>query len=158
VPITRGNVKESPAKEALAIIHHNYQSVDQFINRLNRYTSIQALYRDSPTLRMSDDDQAHSVLSAFTSEFLSRFFAYKGIEDGTHGMSLSLLQSMFVTVVKMKQWQLGGFKPAHSDSYETLAQLRKFQKELNYWIADWHVSKSRGWQKIYWRVRRKMRW
>src|SRR5258708_5586692 len=41
-PITHGKVVQLPAKDELAIIHHNYQTVAQYVERLNRYTTVQA--------------------------------------------------------------------------------------------------------------------
>lgn len=148
-PITRGIVKQFPGKEELAIVHHEYQSVEQFISRLNRYTSIKA--ESLNKAKLGSNKQPFKV---FGDEFLSRLFARRGIEDGVHGISLSLLQAMYEAVVQIKvifdQKQDG-----HLSSRETILSLRKFQRDLDYWIADYEVSHSKGFKKLIWKLRRK---
>lgn len=155
VPVTKGVVREIPAKHELALIHHNYQSVDQFIERLNRYTTVQSLNKKDRVNFEQEIELSSQILKIFTDEFLRRFFAQRGIEDGTHGTSLSLLQAMSEAVVQMKQWQLQGFKATLTQPDMIEQQLRTFQRELNYWLADWHVLHSRGLNKFYWQLRRK---
>src|SRR3990170_3911426 len=41
-PDTRGQGLQLPAEEKWAITHQNYQTIGQFIERMNRYTSIEA--------------------------------------------------------------------------------------------------------------------
>jgi hypothetical protein len=37
---------------------------------------------------------------------LRRFFLKKAYQDGMHGLALSLLQSNYELLIKLKQWQL----------------------------------------------------
>ena len=45
VPKTKGNTDKLAPREDYAILHYNYQTVEQFIERLNRYTSHEARQR-----------------------------------------------------------------------------------------------------------------
>lgn len=154
IPITKGEVKELPAQEDLAIIHHNYQSVDQFISRLNRYTSIQAEQRLATTAQQQIT--ADEVLKRFNNEFLRRLFAQHGIDEGVHGTSLSLLQGMSEAVMMMKVWEEQGFPEVATNQSKLQQSLRQSIKELNYWLANWQVGHTSGLTQLYWRVRRKL--
>lgn len=163
IPITKGEVKEFPAQEKLALIHHNYQRIDQCIERLNRYTKIQAQEKIETGQEMSAELAAAETLSAFKDEFFRRFFLEAGLDDGPHGFSLSFLQAVSEAVLPLKLWEQAGFPKL--DDEDQLAQHRtkllkefaQFKKELNYWLADAHCKQSWGLKKLYWRIRRKWR-
>lgn len=153
IPITKGEVHELPAVEDIAIIHHNYQHVDQYITRLNRYTKIQAAELSKEDMEVTGAD----IIERFYSEFLSRFFAQNGNADGTHGVSLSLLQGLSESVVAIKAWENAGFPESNGFNKEaTIRQLEQMNKEMAYWIADWHVKNSTGFANFIWRIRRKL--
>ena len=151
VPITKGEVREFPAKEKFALLHHNYQSVAQFIDRLNRYSTIQSQEKKSEQPLTSSE-----IIEEFTSSFLRRLFSQEGIEDGTHGASLSILQSVADAVMKMKVWEEQSFPQKKQSLDQTLDTLLKFDKELSYWIANSKVKHSSGLKKLVWRLRRKL--
>ena len=135
----------------LAIVHHNFQHVSQFIDRLNRYTTIEASKKSKANVKESD------VIGEFHSEFLRRLFQENGIDEGVHGVGLSVLQSTYRLVSTLKVWENSDFPVNKPDQASTIAELRKFQLELNYWIADWQVNNSRGLDQIAWKIRRKFR-
>ena len=151
VPITRGEVREFPAKEQFALLHHNYQSISEFIERFNRYSSIQAGEKKAEKQLTSAE-----VIEEFASSFLHRLFSQEGIEDGLHGVSLSILQSTADAAVKMKLWEKQGFPQGNQVLNQTLDSLCKFKKELSYWIANSKVKHSSGFKKLVWRLRRKL--
>jgi len=145
----------SPAKSELALIHHNYQSVEQFIDRLNHYSSIQA--QEQAGESVLELELASKFFNSFSQEFMARLFARQGIADGAHGMALSLLQATSEAVVQMKAWQQAGFKATLTDRPSVLRSLKQFQRDLNYWIADWQVNSNSGWRRYFWMVRRKFK-
>lgn len=152
VPVTKGIVKELPHDEELAIIHHNYQAVEQFVTRLNRYTTIQAKEKvDEPV-------DTITIIHKFSDELHRRLFAQHGIDEGMHGVGLSFLQTFSEIVQTLKVWELQGFKTTEQDQSRTLLALRQFQRELDYWIADWYVQHTSGLKQLYWRLRRKLLW
>jgi len=146
VPVTKGVVRELPAKSEFAIHHHNYQTIEQFINRLNRYTSIQA--------QSADEEPA---LTAFANEWFKRYFFEAGTKDGNHGYYASLLQSMSELVVQAKKWQAAGFPDSKLTPSERMKEVTTFKSELSYWIANWQVENTQGITKIWWQIRRKLR-
>jgi len=63
---------------------------------------------------------------------------------------------MYEAVVQMKVI----FDQKHDgyiNSQETILSLRKFQNDLNYWIADYKVFHSKGFKKLFWKFRRKFK-
>lgn len=155
IPVTTGQVAELPADPAAAIIHHNYQTIDQFLDRLNRYTSIEA--DQSAAVKPSSAD----IWSAFSREFIRRAFADRGLADGQHGMTLALFQSLYQVAVLTKQWQQAEFGLSNlsktQEQEQVIQQLTQFQAELRYWIADWQVEHSSGLAQLYWKLRRKLK-
>ena len=153
IPITKGEVHELPAVSDIALIHHNYQHVEQYIKRLNRYTGIQAAQLNEE----KEEFDGPFVIKKFYSEFLSRFFSQRGVNDGTHGLVLSLLQGFSEFIVAVKAWESTGFPESNGEQEErTVLELSQMNKELAYWIADWQVTNSTGFKQFIWKIRRKL--
>ena len=131
VPVTHGIGGDFEASEEHAIIHHNYQSVSQFLDRMNRYTTQQAndQYKKESFVWTS-------ILQRPFSEFVRRFFLAEGYKDGLHGLSLSLLQSVSELVVILKMWEKHKFlevseKTIHKEFYP---QVARQEKEFYHWL------------------------
>ncbi|GAB6072769.1 glycosyltransferase family 2 protein [Venenivibrio stagnispumantis] len=74
-----------------SIIHFNYDSVSQFINKLNRYTDFEVNstkynYKGKPALK---------IIYHFFREVLGRFIYKKGYKDGWVGLYLSLAMAFY---------------------------------------------------------------
>ena len=157
IPITSGKVAELPADLDYSIIHHNYQTVDQYIDRLNRYTRIESQQQlENPRIN-SKKLTASRLIQDFNDELLRRLFAERGIEEGLHGVGLSYLQSMFQLVTTLKIWQQKQFPPTtgHKQAVAAMRQLRQLQQDLNYWMADYMIQHTSGIPQWWWRIRRK---
>ncbi len=142
IPITTGSGFDLPPEEKNALIHYNYESISQYIERLNRYTSIEAHalaengYQFVPI---------HILQKPF-SEFLIRFFASDGYKDGFHGLILALLQSISVFVVYAKIWEAQK-KQGQINQTALLniigEELYKMNRALLYWV---YTKKAEGQQ------------
>lgn len=140
VPLTQGKGADLSAEESLAIIHHNYNSVEQFLGRMNRYTSIQA-----KELKKSGRKYSwKNFIKKPTAEFVSRFFAGQGYKDGVHGLALALLQALSELVVEVKLWELSRFPERDLEIGQLNEALKESQKEINYWTADVLVNENGG--------------
>jgi glycosyltransferase involved in cell wall biosynthesis len=144
-PIAQGEIAELPATEEFAIEHENYQTIEQYLEKFNRYTTIEAQSRPS---------SPHHPLHYFKNELFRRLFAEDGVSGGMHGFTASFLQSCYETVVSLKHWQAQGFP--EKDSPHTATELWLFKNELVYWLCTEKISKSSGVQMIYWKIRRKL--
>ncbi len=140
VPMTTGKGEDFPEEERLAIVHHHYESVSQYVERLNRYTTIQAQERVSEGYVFHWPD----IIKRSSSEFFSRFFAGAGYKDGLHGLALALLQSFSELVVLLKVWEEGKFQKQPLSISEVTRSLNNFESDLNYWKADSLFKESKN--------------
>lgn len=137
-PKTEGRGLMLPTEESLAIIHHNYQSVSQFIDRMNRYSGIQALELKEKGEIFSWKDLLEKPLG----EFLSRFFDGKGYMDGLHGFALSLLQAFSFLVVYLNLWEMTKFKEEEISLVHLEDEKKKIGEDINYWMKYSRLSKN----------------
>lgn len=150
VPFTQGKGTDFDTKEDYAIIHHHYDSLENYVERMNRYTSIQANRKVKGGYRFSWRD----ILTRPTNEFLSRYFGDKGYKDGIHGLALSLLQGFSELVLYLKIWQADKFKVEKVGLGEIIDEMREKERDLHYWQGDSMYKESGD---IRDRVRRKLR-
>lgn len=101
-PKMEGKVFEMPAKENLAIIHDGYKTVNQFIDRQNRYSEIEALNLYEQGIRFS----WYSFFWKPLREFLVRYIRHAGFLDGFYGFVLTFLMIIYQFQVMVKIWEL----------------------------------------------------
>lgn len=82
------------------IIHFNYVDVEHFLEKLNRYTTIEAKAR----YETDEDIKFRSVVNQIFNEFRNRYFKLQGRKEGFRGFSLSFLMATYrlVTYTKLK--------------------------------------------------------
>ncbi len=132
VPVTQGAGGQLAEKEELAIIHHNYENLEQFIERMNKYTTLHAKIRKNEGYKFSWKD----LIIKPSNEFFSRYFFGQGYKDGIHGLGLSLLQAFSELTLYLKIWQLENFKDEHIEIKNTVELMRDQEKELHFWQSD----------------------
>lgn len=81
-------------------IHFNYIDVEHFIEKMNRYTTIEA----KRLFDAGEDINSKQLLRRVLGEFKFRYIDLKGYKEGFRGFSLSMLMGMYrlVTYVKLK--------------------------------------------------------
>lgn len=141
-PEVTGEVLKLEAHEKFAIIHHNYSSVSQYLEKMMRYTDIQAEEYQNSKKQISFT----AFITLPTQEFVRRYFAGKGYKDGTHGLVLSTLQAVSEFVLVLKVWEKQGFKQLDDQSPLQLIQKQvlSVQKECMYWIANELMDEEKG--------------
>lgn len=152
-PVITGNSEYLPVNSELAIIHHNYDSVSDYLQRLDRYTTISSKEDFTDKSKISGAE----LVKSFSDELLRRLFLDKGLDEGVHGVGLSFLQSMYQLVIQLKKWELQSTKDAAGSVSATIKQVTEFKKDLAYWIADYHVQHSSGFSQMVWRFRKKLK-
>jgi len=132
VPESKGVGGELPAEENLAIIHYHYDSLEQYLERMNRYTTLYAkrLLKDGYRFNWKD------VLIKPSGEFFSRYFFGAGYKDGLHGLAVSLLQTFSELSVYLKVWELGNFEEKELKVGEVVGEMKKVERDCHYWQAD----------------------
>ena len=137
-PKTQGEGIKLEAKEDWAIIHHNYDNLSQYIDRMNRYSTIQAREIVNNGYKFQWPDLVQKPLS----EFLSRYFASRGFEDGLHGLALAMLQAFSNIVIYLKVWEAEKFKEQEINLDEIKNEARLGGQQLNYWFKYGDLSKN----------------
>jgi len=127
--------------EKLAIIHYNYDSLDQFLDRGRRYARIQAeeLVKEK-SYQLSSKDLVLKPLG----EFLSRFFSGEAYRDGIHGLALSLLQAWVTLLTYLKVWEMSRYEQKGLEPSRTKEIIKEAVSQLEYWRDDFTLKTSRS--------------
>lgn len=102
------------------VIHFNYVDIEQFIHKLNRYTSIEAK-------EWFTQKRKYSKLWALTSSFrgfLIRFVRHRGYRDGWRGWYLAWLWMFYrlSTFAKLEELQQAGGKDSVTRKFQEAAK------------------------------------
>lgn len=97
-PKTKGRILTLPAKSENAFVHYNYASIDQFINRMNRYTS----FTKGIDKRIHN---AKDLVQYPKNEFAFRYIHQEGYKDKLHGYFLCKLMEFYRFVELAKYWE-----------------------------------------------------
>lgn len=84
------------------LIHHNYDSISEFIQKMNSYSDFEAQKRYKNRQRFS----FWSMLWEAKKDFLKRFVYKLGFLDEERGLFLSILQAIYYLCVNIKLYQL----------------------------------------------------
>jgi len=101
-PVSGARIFEIPYQEGCAIVHFNYVDISQFIEKLNRYTTIEA----QQAMERGERAGSFQSLLKAAKEFLSRYFKAQGYRDGWRGFYLSALMCFYRIVVAAKLQEL----------------------------------------------------
>ena len=137
-PQTEGLGIDLEQKETWAILHHHYESLSQYIERLSRYTAVQA----KDLVKMNYKFSWQDLITKPTGEFLGRFFANRGFEDGVHGLALSLLQAFSFLIMYLRVWEIEKFKEGEIEIKELKETKKKLGFEIDWWFKHGTFSKN----------------
>jgi len=146
-PTAEGEGIKLEPKEEFAIVHHHLQTISQYLERLNRYTDIQAEEVNKKGYQFKIED----LIIKPSNEFFSRFFAGEGYKDSTHGLILSVLQGFSEYVVYLKIWEKQGFRD------QRIGQLnRTVNKSLRDFFSWQQKISSNLYDKILFKIKSKI--
>lgn len=155
VPMTTGRGIDVLQSQEFAIKHRHYSSVEEYITRMNRYTTIQARDLNKKGIEFKWRD----VLFKPSSEFLRRYFAEQGYKDGLHGLTLALLQVLSELVVYVKLWQKQKFRKRKIDAEDTFDELQKISHDFMWWVYTSKINDSKSiFNKIWLKIIRKIKY
>lgn len=138
IPKLTGEGIDLSQDENLAIIHNNYENIEQYLEKMIRYTKIQAQELKDQGYIFSWKD----LIIKPVSEFLSRFFLNRGYQDGLHGLVLSLLQAFSFLVLYIQLWKDTGYKQESIKLSEFKQVTFQTGKEVEYWFKYVNLSKN----------------
>ena len=137
-------------KEEYSIAHKHYEGIEQYLERMNRYTTYHSLLKIKEGYKFSWKD----LVTKPVNEFLSRYFFGEGYKDGIHGLALALLQAFSELVMYLKIWQKEGFNEVTPDVSEVISLMKSQEKQNHYWWADTLLKQKGG---ITQRIKRKFK-
>lgn len=131
------------------MIHYNYETVSQFIQKLDR---IYAPNEAEQLLKKGYIFDWTDVIGMPTREFVSRFFARQGYKDGFHGLILSMLMAFYHLVVFAKMWEKEGFKEVNNEHFlaKTEREFKKVHKEFTFWFISEKIKTARNSLNKFW--------
>lgn len=150
VPETKGRGLDLEANEENAIIHFNYYSVNQFIERLNRYTEEHSKLKIKGGYKFDWSD----LIKKPADEFLSRYFQGEGYKDGLHGLALAGLQAFSEFVMYLKVWERENFGETELSVDKVVDAMKESEGDLHYWQAEVLLKEVGG---LKHRIKRKLK-
>lgn len=135
------------------LLHLNYNSITQFLNKLSFYTENEAenLLRSSKKIVWQDSVRMP------TEEFLKRFFVQKAHKDGLHGLILSMLMAFYHLVIFCRVWEKQRFREEELGLEEINKEFKKSEKEINYWLWEVQIREAKNQlQKLIFKLKRKL--
>jgi len=97
-----------PGRIAEPIHHDPSFNIERFLDKMNRYTTIEVRDRIAQGKRTNP----FRILFAFPAMFLKNYFYYKAYKDGIRGFIISILEGVSRTVRHAKMWQSGRNNPS----------------------------------------------
>ena len=131
-PITQGKGFTLEQKEEFAIIHHNYENIDEYLEKAIRYAKSEAQeYIDS-----KHSLSLFEIINKSISEFISRFFADKGYKDGMRGFVLAFMQMIYYFFVYFYYWEKKQYFETNEKTLMNASEIffKKGLFETNHWI------------------------
>ncbi|MBI4130359.1 glycosyltransferase family 2 protein [Candidatus Roizmanbacteria bacterium] len=122
------------------LVHTNYETVSQFIDKLNRYTDNEAENVVGSGHRFDPVD----LMRFPNGEFLRRYFAQEGYKDGLNGLTLSLLMGFYHLTVAAKVWEKNHFKESDKafDIFER--EWLRVVTDTEYWLEKTNKKHQRN--------------
>ncbi len=100
-PKTQGKGYTVKNDEKLAIIHYNYENLDDYLQKMIRYAKVEA----EEMKKNKEDWSLNKAIEKALSEFISRFFTFDGYKEGMRGFVLSFLQMFYYFLVYFYFWE-----------------------------------------------------
>ncbi len=155
IPLTEGKGMDLLPEEKNAFIHYHYESISQYLDRLNRYTSQEVKQK------IKDNEKFYwkNLISKPAGEFITRFFAHQGYKDGIHGLVLSLLQGISFFITEIKFWEQTGFSEVDQTGFlDNVGKTAKIkQQEACFWYYQIKAKSSSGVLKYIYKILARIR-
>lgn len=94
-----GHVEDSMEE---SIIHFNYLNSQQFVERLNKYTTVEAKHLSE----RKEQFKFYKLITVPFKEFYSRFITLKGFKEGLTGFILSIFMAFYRFLTWAKYWEI----------------------------------------------------
>ncbi len=141
-PESTGEILQLDGKPEYSIIHFHYETISEYIHRMDRYTNIEA----REFINSKKEFTWTELITKPFNEFLSRFFARAGYKDGLHGLVLAILQAFSMLVVTLKIWEQKKFFEVDPKTLfkEAEKESKKMRKDLLFWFTNENVNEIKN--------------
>jgi len=119
-------------EEGLAIVHFNYVGISHFVEKLNRYTDIEA----RQIVAEGRTPGSMKAMARAAREVWRRYIRQRGFRDGWRGLYLSMLMGVYRFVAAAKARELECVGPAD-------AILETYGREAERWLAGYGPVEQR---------------
>ena len=128
-----GRTQYFPADDAeLAITHYSYDNLDHYLEKLNRYTTGEAV-------NLGEDGHSHSwqaQIAHFMHDWGNYYDRGRGDLDGMHGFVLAFMSAFYRYAARAKLWdqrrqqgETNGAEPVPANLTEVLAFMQQVHRE-----------------------------
>lgn len=121
IPASDAKIKRlSYNNDDIAIVHFNYIDIFQFIQKLNKYTSVEA---KESYLEKNNYGKIFKIVKPLKT-FLRHYIKFKGYKDGWRGLYLSVFMAFYRIVVfaKIEEFSHNGDKKYILEEYYKIAE------------------------------------
>ncbi len=119
-------------------IHYNYESVHQYVAKIDRASTSEALRLQETRYQIMWYDAIRFPLS----DFLKIYFAEKAYKDGLHGLALALFQAFYSFCTFAKVWEMQGFEAKDILPKAAVDELTARGKETKYWMLTMSILEA----------------
>ena len=130
-PTLKENTKTLKLDLNSHLIHQNYTSITDFINKMNRYTTIQA-----KELAQSQIITTKELITKPFDEFLSRYFYHQGYKGKTLGFAMSILMAFYIFTTYLKAYHLQKHSWQNPSPLENPKITKKLLHDYLYWRSQ----------------------
>jgi glycosyltransferase involved in cell wall biosynthesis len=123
-PYVDGKTVYLPAEEQYAFLHQNYTTLEEFIDRMNIYTTLEAKQQKPIN---------ETLFQHILHEYLRRYYAWDGKKLGEFGEKLSGMQALYQGFVWLKQ---------NTHTNQEVKKLSAQLHELAYEAAHWESQEK----------------
>ena len=119
------------------IQHYNYETVDQFFQKLlvvYSHSEADNLLKDGYVFNWKD-----AIIMPLR-EFFNRYFAHKGYRDGLHGLVLSLLMGVYHLVVFLRIWEHKKYMEQEVNLSDVASEVGVYKQTWSYWVRQAKVD------------------
>ena len=133
-------------------IHYNYESVHQYLLKIDRTSSSEAISLSQMNYPLSWFDAIRFPVS----DFVKIYFAQEGWKDGLHGLVLSLFQAFYSFCTFAKYWEMKKFEDIDIELSSISHEIQKQKKEVWYWVLTAKIKEAPDFMKnLLFKIQRK---
>jgi len=121
-------------------IHYNYESVHQYLTKIDRASTSEALKLQETQYQMMWYDTIRFPVS----DFLKIYFAEKAYKDGLHGLALAFFQAFYSFCTFVKVWEMRGFEAKDVSVHAVVDELTVRGKETKYWMLTVSILEAKN--------------